>query len=278
MKRWITVSVVAADGLIKRDVFRRTDPFAVVSVDEAQRHTTSILKTTLAPYWNEHFYVEVTSHSIVAVQVFDQSRSKKNDQGFLGAVNITVGDYLDLTTEGAEMLCVDLKKANDIIFQGKIIINLSTKVTNNAKTPLTEAGASADVLQVQVASLNLHDSSAPSSAAAESTAILTPQIHRTLSVIAGSEGTGVGSPASSRAANDTAALAQTFPSATDISGASPETGGTQPNRNLDTNEDLPYTIRYRPGGSSALIFLGGRIMLIIIRATLPGLGHPFIKL
>ncbi len=59
------------------------------------------------------------------------------------------------------------------------------------------------------------------------TVIPTPQIHRTLSAITG--GTGGGSLASSRSANDIAAPAQTSPSATAMSGASPET---------DTNEDL----------------------------------------
>ncbi len=134
-----------------------------------------------------------------------------------------------------EMLCIELKKANDVVFQGKIIINLSTKVTNIAETPLTEAGTSADVLQVQVARLDLHNSSASLGAAGSSdlalsrtqsaqcrvyvahaaesthTAIPTPQIHRTLSAIVGSEDTGEGSPTSSRSANDIAAPAQTSP-------------------------------------------------------------------
>jgi Ca2+-dependent lipid-binding protein len=47
--------VVAADGLSKRDVFRLPDPFAVITVDAEQTHTTSVIKKTLNPYWNENF-------------------------------------------------------------------------------------------------------------------------------------------------------------------------------------------------------------------------------
>lgn len=47
--------VVAADGLSKRDVFRLPDPFAVLTVDAEQTHTTSVIKKTLNPYWNESF-------------------------------------------------------------------------------------------------------------------------------------------------------------------------------------------------------------------------------
>jgi hypothetical protein len=50
-----TQIVVAADGLSKRDVFRLPDPFAVITVDAEQTHTTSVMKKTLNPYWNESF-------------------------------------------------------------------------------------------------------------------------------------------------------------------------------------------------------------------------------
>ena len=52
-------SVVSADGLAKRDVFRLPDPFAVITVDSEQTHTTSVIKKTLNPYWNEQFDVSV---------------------------------------------------------------------------------------------------------------------------------------------------------------------------------------------------------------------------
>lgn len=33
------------------------DPFAVVTVDGDQTHTTTVMKKTLNPYWNESFEV-----------------------------------------------------------------------------------------------------------------------------------------------------------------------------------------------------------------------------
>jgi hypothetical protein len=51
----LSLAVVAADGLSKRDVFRLPDPFAVITVDAEQTHTTSVIKKTLNPYWNESF-------------------------------------------------------------------------------------------------------------------------------------------------------------------------------------------------------------------------------
>jgi E3 ubiquitin-protein ligase NEDD4 len=56
--------VVAADGLSKREVFRLPDPFAVITVDAEQTHTTSVIKKTLNPYWNESFDMYVVIHRI----------------------------------------------------------------------------------------------------------------------------------------------------------------------------------------------------------------------
>lgn len=42
-----------------------------------------------------------TEDGILAVQVFDQKKFKKKDQGFLGVINIRIGDVIELA-EGAE--------------------------------------------------------------------------------------------------------------------------------------------------------------------------------
>ena len=55
--------VFAAVGLAKREVFNLPDPFAVIIVDSEQTRTTSIVKKTLDPYWNEHFDVSVVLFS-----------------------------------------------------------------------------------------------------------------------------------------------------------------------------------------------------------------------
>ncbi|KAG0091821.1 hypothetical protein BGZ92_011588 [Podila epicladia] len=133
-KRTIRLTVIAADGLYKRDVFRLPDPFAVVTVDGDQTHTTTVMKKTLNPYWNESFEVNVTNRSVLAVQIFDQKKFKKKDQGFLGTINIQMGDVFDVNIGGDEMLTTELKKSgsNDVVVQGKLIINVSSNIGNQS--------------------------------------------------------------------------------------------------------------------------------------------------
>ncbi|KAG9969669.1 hypothetical protein KCU78_g23958, partial [Aureobasidium melanogenum] len=51
----LRVTIIAADGLYKRDVFRFPDPFAVATINGEQTKTTGVIKKTLNPYWNESF-------------------------------------------------------------------------------------------------------------------------------------------------------------------------------------------------------------------------------
>jgi E3 ubiquitin-protein ligase NEDD4 len=84
----------------------------VLTVDGEQTKTTSVIKRTLNPYWNESFDVyvrlpisadrvrRVKESSIIAVQIFDQRKFKRKDQGFLGVINCRIGDVLDLALGG----------------------------------------------------------------------------------------------------------------------------------------------------------------------------------
>ncbi|KAJ7219069.1 hypothetical protein GGX14DRAFT_589796 [Mycena pura] len=136
LRKKIRITVVAADGLTKRDVFRLPDPFSVITVDAEQTHTTSVIKKTLNPYWNESFDITVKDSSVVAVQIFDQRKFKRRDQGFLGVVNVRVSDVLDLGLDCHEMLTLDLKKSNDnLVVHGKLIIYLSTNVNQPINNP-----------------------------------------------------------------------------------------------------------------------------------------------
>jgi E3 ubiquitin-protein ligase NEDD4 len=100
----LRVTIIAADGLYKRDVFRFPDPFAVATISGEQTKTTSVIKKTLNPYWNEVFDMRATEDSILAIQIFDQKKFKKKDQGFLGVINVRVGDVIDLDIGGDGML------------------------------------------------------------------------------------------------------------------------------------------------------------------------------
>ncbi|KAI0060809.1 HECT-domain-containing protein [Artomyces pyxidatus] len=171
--RKIRITVVAADGLSKRDVFRLPDPFAVITVDAEQTHTTSVIKKTLNPYWNESFDIMVKESSVIAVQIFDQRKFKRRDQGFLGVVNTRVSDVLDLEMGGHEMLQLDLKKSNDnLVVHGKLIIYLSTNLSQpatNAARPSGTASTSGNTLSAlpnNASSLSVNTSSAPPTTAA----------------------------------------------------------------------------------------------------------------
>lgn len=129
----LRVTIIAADGLYKRDVFRFPDPFAVATISGEQTKTTGVIKKTLNPYWNESFDLKVNEESILAVQIFDQKKFKKKDQGFLGVVNVRIGSVIDLDAGGDEMITRDLRKSNDnLVVNGKLILNLST----NTRVPI----------------------------------------------------------------------------------------------------------------------------------------------
>ncbi|KAI1363762.1 HECT-domain-containing protein [Xylaria arbuscula] len=131
----LRVTIIAADGLYKRDVFRLPDPFAVATLNGEQTKTTQVVKRTLNPYWNESFDFRATEDGILAVQVFDQKKFKKKDQGFLGVINVRIGDVIELA-DGADdqMLTRDLKKSTDnLVVHGKLIINLSTNLSAPAR-------------------------------------------------------------------------------------------------------------------------------------------------
>ncbi|KAF3480290.1 E3 ubiquitin-protein ligase RSP5 [Arthroderma uncinatum] len=149
----LRVTIIAADGLYKRDVFRFPDPFAVATVGGEQTHTTSVIKKTLNPYWNEMFDLKVTEDSILAIQIFDQKKFKKKDQGFLGVINI-------------QMLTRDLKKSNDnLVVHGKLILNLSTNLST--PVPTTQNGATRPIN-------NSSTSTSPAPAAQISPSVPTP--------------------------------------------------------------------------------------------------------
>ncbi|XBW37541.1 hypothetical protein QEN19_003121 [Hanseniaspora menglaensis] len=161
----IYCKIVCSENLYRRDMFRSPDPFAVVTIDGSQTKSTSAVKKTLNPYWNELFkFVNVNENSILTIQIFDQKKFKKLDQGFLGVVNVRLGDVLGHLDDNLEdstrehNITRDLMKSNDSnAVSGKLVMilskapqtqqqsqNLATTTaasTSHNSTPVTRNGA-----------------------------------------------------------------------------------------------------------------------------------------
>lgn len=131
------MKVIAAEGLYKRELFKSPDPFAVLTVDGAQTQTTETCKKTAAPHWNQSFSFNVNENSVLIVQVFDQKKFKKKDQGFLGVVNIRIGDYINFNDPSSEQtVAEELKRSNaNLPVSGKLILTISHKNTTAASDP-----------------------------------------------------------------------------------------------------------------------------------------------
>ncbi|KAK6866535.1 E3 ubiquitin-protein ligase RSP5 [Candida tropicalis] len=154
----INVKVVAAESLYKRDVFRQPDPFAVITVDGSQTKTTVTAKKTLNPYWNETFNFQAMEDSILVIQVFDQKKFKKKDQGFLGVINVRIGDVIDLSLNNSEeTITRDLKKSNEnLAVSGKIIVVIShnRNNSNGNTTGAPNTGASSSSAAIHSNAMN----------------------------------------------------------------------------------------------------------------------------
>ncbi|KAJ8330447.1 hypothetical protein BDV3_003077 [Batrachochytrium dendrobatidis] len=160
--RIVRLAVVAADGLYKRDVFRLPDPFAVVTIDGEQTKSTSVIKRTLNPYWNQSFDLVLRNESVITVQIFDQRKWKKDkNQGFLGVINIQMSSVFNIQTGGDEMLTVELKKSSsrDVV-TGKLAINLST----NLDQPAPSHSYGVNGLSTDLGGLSLGTDASPSTA------------------------------------------------------------------------------------------------------------------
>ncbi|KAI9454451.1 HECT-domain-containing protein [Lactarius psammicola] len=126
--------VLAANSLVKRDLFSLPNPFAVITTDGSDLRQTAIVKRTLTPYWNETFDLTVRESSKIQIQVFDQRKFKRNDQGFLGSVSITVGDVLDLSQGGNVIQNPELQPGPDgQIVHGNLMFSLATEGQDSSR-------------------------------------------------------------------------------------------------------------------------------------------------
>lgn len=176
MTSLISVKLVAAESLYKRDVFRSPDPFAVLTIDGYQTKSTTAAKKTLNPYWNETFaFNDINENSILTIQVFDQKKFKKKDQGFLGVINLRISDILgsldDRSSEHnnvnrEETITRDLKKSNDnMAVSGRLIVVLSKNLpSTSASTRSASATARSNNINGSTAAASSSSTTTPTTA------------------------------------------------------------------------------------------------------------------
>ncbi|KAJ7644179.1 hypothetical protein FB45DRAFT_897156 [Roridomyces roridus] len=92
--RTVRVSCLSCRSLLPEPSTGLPDPFVVLSVDGEQTNTTAVVRRSLNPSWNENFDVVLRDSSMIAIQVFDNRKFRKRDQGFLGVINIPATEAL----------------------------------------------------------------------------------------------------------------------------------------------------------------------------------------
>ncbi|GAA6059540.1 hypothetical protein JCM10212_006038 [Sporobolomyces blumeae] len=150
--RICTITVVAADNLIKRDVFSLPSPFVLLHTYAPLPPSSSRLNhihstqaptsthrgppspMTLSPYWGNGagrtatWTVEIEEGGWARVRLHDESKWKKKDQGFLGEVILSdLWTLLPLDRPGETDLARDLEKgAENAAVGGRLILHLSS--------------------------------------------------------------------------------------------------------------------------------------------------------
>ncbi len=126
--------VVKAENLAKSSFFKSPDPFAVVTVDGAQTHTSPIAKGTINPFWGASFDLAVHENSVIGIQIFDQKNFKEANQGFMGVINILVNSVININTVGVNTLKFDLRQSTSkATCRGSLLVSLSTDLSHGIR-------------------------------------------------------------------------------------------------------------------------------------------------
>ncbi|EGO23806.1 hypothetical protein SERLADRAFT_439115 [Serpula lacrymans var. lacrymans S7.9] len=136
----VRITVLAANSLAKRDVFSLPDPFAVVSVGADQTYTTATIKRSLSPTWNQYFDITVRPSSSVTIQIFDQRRFRRRDQGFLGLVKLEGQEVIDHSLSGHALISRNLTTSSGgAVVYGKMLFSFSIPLVQSVQQDIDDA-------------------------------------------------------------------------------------------------------------------------------------------
>uniref|UniRef100_A0A669EKH5 HECT-type E3 ubiquitin transferase n=1 Tax=Oreochromis niloticus TaxID=8128 RepID=A0A669EKH5_ORENI len=126
----LSLAVLCAKNLAKKDFFRLPDPFAKVVVDgSGQCHSTDTVKSTLDPKWNQHYDLYIGKTDSITISIWNHKKiHKRQGAGFLGCIRLLSNAISRLKDTGYQRL--DLCKLNpsdsDAV-RGQIVVSLQTR-------------------------------------------------------------------------------------------------------------------------------------------------------
>ncbi|KXN88286.1 putative E3 ubiquitin-protein ligase hulA [Leucoagaricus sp. SymC.cos] len=134
----LKLTLTGATGLAKRELLGLPDPFASVLVDGEQVYSTSVLRRTLSPPWNEAFEFKARASSMIAIQVFDHKKFRKRDQGFLGVINIPTSEAIQLAHQNAVVTRDLTMSSNNLPVFGKLTFSFVLPHPTPATAPVVD--------------------------------------------------------------------------------------------------------------------------------------------
>jgi len=145
----VFLRLVGASDLIAMDRGGTSDPYVVVRLDGGQKQTSSVVKKTLSPKWDQSFDFVVADRRTAELtfEVFDEDKFTRDD--FLGRVSLPVSMIQSATSSrwlrlegvasGSINIIVGLKHITDIDPKGRgnlMLMCLDALTKAAPKTPL----------------------------------------------------------------------------------------------------------------------------------------------
>uniref|UniRef100_A0A674MKB4 HECT-type E3 ubiquitin transferase n=1 Tax=Takifugu rubripes TaxID=31033 RepID=A0A674MKB4_TAKRU len=126
---FVSLSVLCAKNLSKKDFFRLPDPFAKVVVDgSGQCHSTDTVRNTLDPKWNQHYDLYIGKADSITISVWNHKKiHKKQGAGFLGCVRLLSNAINRLIDTGCKLSL----QSRDRIGSGGPVVDCSRLFDND---------------------------------------------------------------------------------------------------------------------------------------------------
>uniref|UniRef100_A0AAQ4QSR5 E3 ubiquitin-protein ligase SMURF1 n=1 Tax=Gasterosteus aculeatus aculeatus TaxID=481459 RepID=A0AAQ4QSR5_GASAC len=119
----VSLAVLCAKNLAKKDFFRLPDPFAKVVVDgSGQCHSTDTVKSTLDPKWNQHYDLYIGKTDSITISIWNHKKiHKRQGAGFLGCIRLLSNAISRLKDTGCTSVFLSLQTRDRIGSGGPVV-------------------------------------------------------------------------------------------------------------------------------------------------------------